>query len=44
MKYNKQAKNLIVKKVENSLTNKKSLLRKNFYEILSEQDQTNTKY
>ena len=43
MKYNKQAKNLIVKKVENSLTNKKSLLRKNFYEILSEQDQTNTK-
>ena len=43
MKYNKQAKNLIIKKVETSLTNKKDLLQKNFYEILSKQDQKNTK-
>ena len=43
MKYNKQAKNLIAKKVTTSLTNKKGLLQINFYEFLNEQDHSNTK-
>ena len=43
MKYNKQAKNLIAKKVTTSLTNKKGLLQINFYEFLNEKDHSNTK-